>query len=402
VTLNTKSEFIVPAPSTDVLHVVPAFYPTRGGIEVLVENLTEQLNIESGRTHAVLAPRVEGESPDQFIMGNTQVFSVDTPDPEVIRLHNSGIKQIADEHLELARILLRTRSLITAIKPQIIHLHGLSVVGTAASVVAGSLNIPLVMHLHGSVYGALSLHMKTGICTATTVLAVSDFVKESIALETGRVGEVRVIRNGLPDSRTQFTHKQPVVAHTHPTINMIGRLEESKGFDDGLRACAPLISSFPKIRVNIVGVGFEDARLRELARSLGIAGNVDFRGRLEREETLDLINDGTLTLVPSLAYEGFSLVALESAFLEKPIVVNRIGGLSETVLDGTTGTVVNPGDIPAMTFAISKYLDNPDLARTHGANARVRALTEFTLQRMSAQIAEVHNEILANLPDPGI
>jgi glycosyltransferase involved in cell wall biosynthesis len=299
----------------------------------------------------------------------------------------------ASSQRRLAIALLKTRKLFREVKPRLIHIHGpYTAVGNAASVVAQSLGIPVILHVHGRIDDTLSHHMQTRFHTADRVIAVSQNVLESISKDTGRVAGVQVIRNGLPDPR--FLH--PAVKSEVATINLIGRLEKTKGFHDALTACAPLTEKFPALRINIVGVGGEEQNLRALAWQLGLGDRVRFHGRQEQFATLDLINAGTVTVVPSLAYEGFSLVALESAFLEKPVVANRIGGLPETVRDGQTGAIVEPGDIPALTQAIERYLGDPELARSHGANARERALKEFSINRMAAEITALHEEVLEN------
>lgn len=380
--------------SVDVLHVVPAFYPTRGGIEVLVEGLAGRLNATSPRAHGVLAPRVAGERPDECAREGTPVFSVDAPHPEVIRRHHSGIEPLLEGQREFARILLRTRSIIMRTKPRVIHVHGLSAVGSAASVSADSLGIPVILHLHGSIGGALSRHMAWRMHTAVKVLAVSDFVRRSIHDEGGRTEEVHVVPNGLADPLACIHGQVAVGDENGPVVTMVGRLEEAKGFTFGLEACAGLLAQHPTLTVNIVGVGEAEESLRSRASELGIASIVRMHGRLERSETLRLLRGSSSVLVPSLAYEGFSLVALESAFLERPVVATRTGGLPETVVDGVTGTIVEPLDVEGTTAALARYLASAPLRRKHGAAGRERALRTYSLEAMCDRIADIHEDVL--------
>ncbi len=376
----------------DVLHVVPAFYPTRGGIEVLVENLAQVLNEKSPLTHAVLAPRVDGERVDDFTFGATQVLSVDAPHPNKIRRHHEGLEQLPHEHAEFARILLKSRQHIQKVTPQLIHLHGLSLLGNAVSAVAQSLNIPVLMHIHGSVGGALSPRMKDQLLNSVKVVTVSEFVKASVASEVGRTEGVHVIRNGLPDARNLITQGLPNPLHQH--ITLVGRLEKAKGFDYALRDIALLKTEFPDLTVNIIGVGEEQESLKTLVDHCGLESNVMFHGRQERVKTLELVGQSTCVVVPSISYEGFSLVALESAQLERPVVASNVGGLPETVLDGVTGTIVDPLKERAIAEAVRNYLLDPELARVHGTQARERALTDFTMDRMAQEIHEVHTDVL--------
>lgn len=377
----------------DILHVVPAFFPTRGGIEVLLENLAPYLNSHSRFTHAVLAPRVNNERPDSFTYKGVEVFSVDARHPESIARHRQGLDQLPYGR-EFARILLRTKQHIRDARPKLIHMHGISLVGNAVSAVAAAHKIPVVMHIHGSVGGALSPIMQNQLLESVRVVAVSDFVRRSIEAETGRTAGVVLIRNGLPDVAERVPPTGPISEPAQVTL--VGRLESAKGFDHALMALVPLCKEFPKIRVNIVGVGEERETLLKITEQFGLEDSVQFHGRLEQEETLNLIRRSRCVVVPSLAYEGFSLVALEAAFMEVPVVATNVGGLSETVRDGETGTIVNPLKLDGMTEAVRQYLVDPVLAKDHGRNARHRALTEFSLERMAGEIQKIHDIAIAD------
>jgi glycosyltransferase involved in cell wall biosynthesis len=371
----------------DIVHVVPAFFPTRGGIEVLLENLVPYLNAHSRFTHAVLAPRVNNERPDSFVLRNTEVLSVDARHPEAIQRHREGREHLPYEK-EFARVFLRTKQHLRASRPRLIHMHGISLVGNAVSAIAGAERIPVVMHLHGSVGGALSEKMQQQLHDSVEVIAVSDFVRRSIEVETGRTAGVHVIRNGVPDPSI-YLPKDSTIGEP-AAITLVGRLEPAKGFDVALRALGPIAPEFPALRVNIVGVGEELGALQHLAHQLGLGNLVRFHGRLEHAETLSLMRASRCVVVPSVQYEGFSLVALEAGLLEVPVVASNVGGLPETVLDGITGLIINPLKLGELTRAIRTYLQDPELATDHGRNARARALEEFTLERMATEIQRLH------------
>lgn len=376
----------------DVLHIVPAYYPTRGGIEVLVENLTAALNAQGRLRHGVLAPRVDGERPDEFTHQGVPIWSIDSPHPDSLREPRTSIEMVTTEHVEFARILLATRRALNTIRPRLIHIHGMSLVASATSAFAAERGIPVLMHVHGSIDGGVSLRMKRQLLKSPRVLSVSDFVSRSIEQETHRKEGVQVIRNGLPDPQRSLPRSHPTVSPS--AICLIGRLEYTKGFDLALRAIAHVKPRVPELTVQIIGVGQERASLLRLTSELGLDANVTFPGRLERTEVLTRISESACVMVPSRALEGFSLVALESAFLGRPVVASNIGGIPETVSHGVTGTVVDPYSIEQAADAVVRYLVDPALARTHGTQARERALKEFSLERMVNEIDSVHEQIL--------
>jgi glycosyltransferase involved in cell wall biosynthesis len=59
----------------------------------------------------------------------------------------------------------------------------------------------------------------------------------------------------------------------------------------------------------------------------------------------------------------------------RPVVAGAVGGLLDLVVDGETGLLVPPGDVPALRAALERLLDDADLRRRLGAGARERART---------------------------
>ncbi|MGH2977721.1 MAG: glycosyltransferase, partial [Gaiellaceae bacterium] len=64
-----------------------------------------------------------------------------------------------------------------------------------------------------------------------------------------------------------------------------------------------------------------------------------------------------------------------------PVVATRAGALAETVVDGETGLLVDPGDTDGLANALLASLDDRSLAERHGAAARARCEREFDIRR---------------------
>ena len=75
--------------------------------------------------------------------------------------------------------------------------------------------------------------------------------------------------------------------------------------------------------------------------------------------------------------EGFGIVFLEAAACDVPSVVGRSGGSHEAVVDGQTGTVVEPRDVDVVRDAIDVLLRDDERRRRLGVAAGVRAREEF-------------------------
>ena len=94
----------------------------------------------------------------------------------------------------------------------------------------------------------------------------------------------------------------------------------------------------------------------------GLERYVDFIGAVSHERALQLMNESNVILMPS-RFEGFPLVALEAAQIERPLVATHVDGLGEAVLDGETGILIHPEDPVALAGAVISLFDDPDRAR---------------------------------------
>jgi glycosyltransferase involved in cell wall biosynthesis len=74
-------------------------------------------------------------------------------------------------------------------------------------------------------------------------------------------------------------------------------------------------------------------------------------------------------VVPSLFQEPSALVVLEAKAASRPAIVVPSGGLPEMIEPGVDGIVCRDKSVDALAEALKYYLDDPLLARRHGAAA---------------------------------
>ena len=121
------------------------------------------------------------------------------------------------------------------------------------------------------------------------------------------------------------------------------------GIDVLLEAWVKVVhSSKQQAILCIVGVGPERSDLEVLARELGIADVVRFAGRVDDNELVRHYQAADVSIVPSIALEGYGLVVPESLAAGTPVVASAVDGLSEA-LDGLApDLLVPPGNAAAL------------------------------------------------------
>jgi glycosyltransferase involved in cell wall biosynthesis len=180
-----------------------------------------------------------------------------------------------------------------------------------------------------------------------------------------------------------------------------GRIVTTASADVPLKGLVYLIEALAKVRTErdahlvVVGKRREDGPIAETIRRLGLEHAVEFRGGIDDAAFVDLVRSAEVACVPSL-YEGFSLPAAEAMATGTPLVASTGGAIPEVAgPDGETCLAVPPGDPGALSAALGRLLDDPELRRRIGAAGRERVLARFTWERAAELTAERYREAIA-------
>ncbi len=195
-----------------------------------------------------------------------------------------------------------------------------------------------------------------------------------------------------------FLHAAPPAppdgAREHPAdVLLFGRLYAYKGTDVLLRAWPRIAEQVPEARLTLAGAGDLSPWRAEL-ETLGNRVRM-FNRFLSEEETSLCFAETALVALP---YRQASLsgVALLAAAHACAVVASRVGAIPETVEDGVTGLLVEPGDPAALAAAIVALLRDPERRRRMGraalARARERGNPAFVGEKLLALYRDVLRE----------
>jgi glycosyltransferase involved in cell wall biosynthesis len=96
--------------------------------------------------------------------------------------------------------------------------------------------------------------------------------------------------------------------------------------------------------------------------------------------------------------EGFGVACAEAMAHGKPVVASAVGGLKDLVVDGETGLLVPPGDVPALRGALQRLLADRALRRRLGTAGRARVEEHFSWQRFTADTIRAYEDALSSNP----
>ena len=292
------------------------------------------------------------------------------------------------------RALAALRAALRTVKPDLVACHS-SKAGVLGRMAAASIGLPAVYTAHGWSFSEgvprkaamvrLRIEKEMARRFPTAILDVCERDR-TVALRCG-VGlpeQHIVVLNGIPDVDPSFRAEPG----THPPhLVMIARFEPQKDPDTFIRALALLKDR--AWSAELIGDGENIGASRRLAIELGLGDRVSFAGPVSRpQEPLARAQVFVLTT----NWEGLPLTVLEAMRAGLPLVATDVGGVSEAVEDSATGFLVPRSDVAAVAGALARLIDEPELRIRFGAAARARYESDFTNDRMVAEVAEVYRK----------
>ena len=118
-----------------------------------------------------------------------------------------------------------------------------------------------------------------------------------------------------------------------PIILVVRRLVRRMGLEDVIMAVNEVRRRVPEVLLLIAGKGPLVEQLSDRVRGLGLENNVQFLGFVTDKELPIIYRAANLTVVPTVALEGFGLTTVESLVAGTPVLVTPVGGLPEVVRD---------------------------------------------------------------------
>lgn len=134
-----------------------------------------------------------------------------------------------------------------------------------------------------------------------------------------------------------------------------GRLEEDKGADILIKILLLANRELEKKNVGftIVGSGSYSSEVRKLAHKYA---NITYLGFVDERNLSRVYTNSNLFIIPSKT-EGMPLCLLEAQACGLPVVGSKIPGITEVVIDGKTGSLINSGNVKDFVDAIKEYYE---------------------------------------------
>lgn len=152
----------------------------------------------------------------------------------------------------------------------------------------------------------------------------------------------------LPSAETATAVEPATSPSGRPYFLFVGRLVKLKGVQLLLEA----FRRYPDADLLIAGDGIYEPELRRLARGMD---QVHFLGRIPPDALRALYSGAIALLVPSIVYETFGFITLESLGQGTPVIANDLGAVAELVRDTQGGLTYRTEDELLAAMALLQH-----------------------------------------------
>lgn len=161
---------------------------------------------------------------------------------------------------------------------------------------------------------------------------------------------------------------------------------------DVLVGTAALLKERPGLFFVLVGDGSQREAIEGKIRALGLESRFKLLGHLDDIRPVLAATD---ILVSSSDTEGVPQSAAQAMAMELPVVHTEVGSVAELIEDGVTGLLVPPSDPAALARAITRFADDPVLARNCGRRGRQHVIRNHSRETMIERVIEVYERLIA-------
>ena len=209
------------------------------------------------------------------------------------------------------------------------------------------------------------------------------------------VADFLIAKRIVPKEKCQVIYNaiepiEPVTPSAEPVIGTLGSLNKMKGTELILLAAHQLKTTYPNLKIRIMGDGPERTSLEKLSRELEL--KTELLGAGSSESLRPFFQSLRVYIQPSFS-ESFGLSTLEAMSAGLPVVVSRAGALSELVSDDDSGLTFKRGDPRSLSEALFRMLGDKALYE----RIRQRGLEVaggFTLEKMSLQYYQLYQSLI--------
>jgi glycosyltransferase involved in cell wall biosynthesis len=215
--------------------------------------------------------------------------------------------------------------------------------------------------------------------------------KNSKVLGKGSISGV-AIQKFIPSNEIRSLYRKQLNFKENDIVfAFLGRMNTDKGILDLAKAFQMLSADFPNVKLLLIG--FDEEHMQEQIRKIQIDNIIYFGPTPKPQEVLQAAD---VFCLPSYR-EGFGTSVIEASLLELPIICSDTYGLTETIIENTTGLRHEVKNVNQL-YNQMRLLTEDATTRTYlGKNGRQYVLDHFSADEISLHWLKFYKTILNNV-----
>lgn len=304
----------------------------------------------------------------------------------------------------------------------LVHIHNLVPTFAAERLARTCLkhNIPYVITTHGfyeltkyaeinsfgPVKSALANYAITRpfrriVRNASAIFALSEYDRELVAPLGIGAERVHLVTNGVneffldppTEAETQAVRTKFGLSSQEPKLLFMGSLHAYKGVGVFLRSLKNIPGNFqPVLAGRFKNAAEKEALLRDAQLPDELAKRVVFTGGVSNAELRALYHEADIFVYPTMG-DTLPLVVLEAMASRLPVVSTKVAGIPFAVKPDC-GVLVAPGDVTAVSSAVTDLLAKDELRLRMGLRGRTRVESVFRWQEAAKCAVEAYHQVL--------
>ena len=259
----------------------------------------------------------------------------------------------------------------------------------------------VIIHLHGAGFAGFyerspqkkKEYIRRIILKTDRMICLGDYWKKQIGLISGMSDAENNIKTIV------LNNAVPVPADNNYNINanefmFLGEIGKRKGIFDIVQAVKKIDSLLPKeIIFAVYGKG-ETEKLQQMIAEYGLAGRIEVRGFLLKEDRAHAFSKIMVNILPSYN-EGLPMTILEGMAEGIPTISTDVGSICEVVRDEENGIIVTPGDIDEIADAILRLVNDTQLRALYSKKCFELMKEKFSLESHIKCLQGIYADVLS-------
>lgn len=179
-----------------------------------------------------------------------------------------------------------------------------------------------------------------------------------------------------------------------PVLACVGSLVPEKNHIGLFRIFTRIKETMPEVQLVLVGSGrLEDEVIKNI-KAFKLEQHVHFLGT--RTDVLAIVKSCSALLLPS-HIEGLPGVILEAMHCKTPVIAYDVGGISEAVIPGKTGWLIEKGDEIGFADAVISLLSNKGQVEHITDEAYAHVVTYYDNRMIARRFVEAYRNVLQSI-----